>query len=212
MRAVLEPAKEIQVLDRLAAILYTLVDKYFNGDPALKNYIAKRIEGAREVLAKKWRIRLVRGLGPSSYRAVIASSKYVEARPPRKILVKTLTGGVVEVEEGTPVEQLVHFTEVSPWMLRCTCPDAVYTASKADTIAMKLRLTRAPVFHRYSLCKHTLALLAKLAAEGRLSLENPWLRKTLVKALLAAYIKLHNTAPPKLQRILAQEEPTPLVN
>ncbi len=209
----LEADRRLRVLDRLAETLYTMVDEYFDSDSRLRYYVAKRVSGAREILASPKRLRRVRRVGPKTVRAMFASSLAEDARPERRLLLKTLDGGVVEVSVGTPVEQLLHFTEVSPSMLRCSCQDSLFTASAADAEAARAGL-RVPVFHRYSLCKHVLALLAHAIAEGVLHLEDPVLRRSLRLGLLAAYVRLYRGTPraiEALRRFGKNLEPLPAV-
>ncbi len=195
----LEPAREVRTLERLAAALYRYVDSLFAGDPLLRRYVERRVGAAYELVTRRSRLRLVRPVGYRAYRVVFASSELLERPwPRRRIAIRALDGRTVVVEAGVEAlasDRSLHFVEVSPWMLRCSCPDAVFASAAADAVAAREGAAPAPVFHRYSICKHVLASLALLASEGALSLEDPNLRRSLVMGLVAAYARLRRRLP-----------------
>jgi hypothetical protein len=103
------------------------------------------------------------------------------------------------VPVGSTSDEEFHITQVGPYGIKCTCEDAVMTASKADREFIKaLRESGIyevpptlvfPLFSRFVVCKHTLALLSYLVAARILSLKNPNLRRTLKLALIGALLK-----------------------
>ncbi len=180
-------------LDRLAEYLYGLIDRFFPRSRArLRDYVARRVEGAREILLRlDERVLGARRIADGAYILLMASSR-LEGRPARlgPVRVKTLEGRVEERPPRLPPEALYH-VEIGPYALKCTCPDAVYAAARADeTLA---RLGFPPQAYKYNLCKHILAGLALLWARGEVDPTKPPYDEALLRALVTAYLA---TLPP----------------
>lgn len=183
---------EHEALEAVIRALISMVRSEFKSSPRLESFVQKRASGAREVLKRKRTTTLV----ADEVRERVLSSKGVEMGEPRVVKVRTLDGRTVEVRSGAPEEEAFHVTHVSRFRMKCTCWDAVRTASVADRRLERILRERGlvarssiPPFSRYVLCKHTLASLAKGLYEGVLDLDDVHLASTLRLALFAAYLK-----------------------
>ncbi len=189
-------------LDRLAEYLYELIDRFFPREaPRLREYVRRRVEGAREVLVHAGeRMLSFRRLAPNAFIVTLVSSR-AAGRPLRIAprYYRTLTGGVERVERE-PIDELVYHVEIGPYALKCTCPDAVFTAAKADRLLMEAGFP--PQAYKYVLCKHVLAGLAALWAAGLIDPTKPPLDEALLRALVTAYLAtLPPGKKPRLSRI-----------
>ncbi len=189
-----------EALTRLKNHSFNYVKKEFGGKglPALE-FLSTRFLGATEIIIRS-DVRVgsivIRGSGAT---AVMTSSKLLERGPQRILKVETFEGDVVEIPIGTPPEEGFHITQVGLYGMKCTCEDAVMTAARADREFLEgLReagveqvspLLTYPIFSRFAICKHTLALIAYLMAGGVLSLRSRTLRDTLKIALVGAALK-----------------------
>lgn len=203
-----------ETLTRLRKYAYTYIRNEFGteGRPALE-FLSMRFSGAGEIIIRsdiKVGSVVIRDAGAM---AVMASSKLLEKGPQRILKVRTFEGDVVEIPIGTPPEEGFHVTQVGPYGMKCTCEDAVMTSSKADKeffeglreagVEQVSPLLTFPLFSRFVLCKHTLALLAYLMAAGNLSLRSRVLRETLKIALIGAALRAGGRQLVGKDRILA---------
>ncbi len=187
--------KALQELDRVKQELFEIIEKDFHGYPRLRSYVIDRVRRARDILMHlDTRLRSIENHGVEGYRVVFLSSEFLEHGAERRVLVRKLTGGITVVEYGTPLERSIHIVEVSRWRHKCSCPDAIFTSARADSAIMKLDQKVEPLFYKYVLCKHTLAALALLSAIEAINLGDRVLRETLWLALLAALLRVVDTA------------------
>lgn len=166
----------------------------------LYDFIRVRFTGASRIVVKasdKVGSIIIKGEGAT---AVIASTKFLEKGPLRIVKVSTPDGIEVKIPVGIPPDEGFHITQVGPYGMKCTCEDAIMTASKADREFIKAVKALGfeelpspivfPLFSRFVLCKHTIALLAYLIAAGIIDIRSPHLRKTLALATIGAALKV----------------------
>lgn len=194
-------AAALRKLDELASYLYSLAERFFPRDARrLREYIARRVEGAREILLHpEERIAGVRRLAENAYMLTIVSSRYagrgVRLEP---VAQKTLEGRVKLLPPR--LEEAVYYVEIGPYALKCTCPDAVYASARADQRLASLGFP--PQAYKYSLCKHILAGLALLWAENLIDPTRPPFDEALLRALVTVYLAtLPPGKKPKVSRI-----------
>ncbi|MCD6324594.1 MAG: hypothetical protein J7L55_05770 [Desulfurococcales archaeon] len=169
------------------------------GSADLKDFVRVRVSGALEVIVRsdeKVGSIIIRGAGGT---AIIASSRFLRGGAHRLVKVETPDGYEVKIPVGVPSGEGFHVTQVGAYGMKCTCQDSVMTASKADRefidALKELGLTEYlsslvfPLFSRFVICKHTLALMSYLIASGVLTLEDPEVRRTLKLALIGAALK-----------------------
>ena len=161
-------------------------------------YVIKRFEGAYEVILRS-RLRVSSTIPKGSGVAmVLVSSRALEEGPERVIRVRTLSGDVVEVVLGTPLEESYHVVQVGPYGLKCTCRDALMLASRADSefiaaaklYGIKRFELQTPLFTKYVLCKHTLAAAAYALASNVLSRDLKVFREVLKLSALGAALRV----------------------
>jgi hypothetical protein len=199
----LRPTAEARAVEELASLLYGMVERLFGNDPALRRYVERRVAGARELLVRRSRLKILRRTGPRTYRAVFESSTG-GLRSLQSYVAKKIDGGNVLVEARKPVDVALYFTEVSPWMLRCTCPDSLYASSIADNVTFREHVVPHPIFSRYCLCKHVITLLAILASRSLLDFGDVELKRSLLLGLLAAYIRVRRRLPEWAYNVLRE--------
>ncbi len=166
----------------------------------LYDFIKVRFSGASKIVIKasdKIGSIIIKDEGAT---AVIASTKFLEKGPLRLVRVSTPDGIEVRIPIGVPPEEGFHVTQVGPYGMKCTCKDAVMTASKADREFVKAvralgfeELPRSlvfPLFSRFVLCKHTVVILAYLIAAGVIDIKSADLSKTLTLTTLGAALKV----------------------
>ncbi len=188
-------------LERLKTFLERLVDRFFEEREAarIKEYLRKRLDGAREILLHAdARVASVRRLAENAYTLTMISSR-AAGKPlllaPR--YTKTLEGGVRLVP---PRAEEVYTVEVGPYALKCTCPDSIYTAARADQVLARLGFP--PQAYKYTLCKHVLAGLALLWAMNLIDPTKPPLDEALLRALVTVYLAtLPRGSKPRVSRI-----------
>jgi hypothetical protein len=171
---------ELKALRRLEKLLLEMAGRL--GGRGLEEFVRRRIAGAEEILRRPQLILDVWSVGRGAWMASILSTRYAGKPVPRRVVFRSLEGKAVEVEEREGLEDMVHFVEVSPRALKCTCQDSIITASAASKI-----LGEPP---RHVLCKHVIAVLALLASWGLVDPESPEYREALESALEAAKARI----------------------
>ncbi|MEB2835902.1 MAG: hypothetical protein GSR80_001426 [Desulfurococcales archaeon] len=177
--AVPRESPEYRALRRIERLLARLVVDEYDADPGLLDYVRRRVAGAEEIL-RRGLVVSVRRLGEQSWIASFISLRAGKELGPRRILLRSLEGRIVEVEEGLSLDDMIHYAEVSPQVIKCTCMDSIVTASAASRLGTRTRST---------LCKHVIALLAIITSGAGEDIGV--YRKPLREALEAAYARLH---------------------
>gem|GEM_PF-4264780 len=200
------PTKKVWMkhLVRMRKHLSSIIDQEF---PSIKikieDYLSQRFLGAKEIIIRsdiRFSSLVLKG---NSAVALMASTKLLEKGPERIIRLKTYQGEEIELSVGTPPEESFHITQVGPYGFKCTCEDAIMLASKADREFVE-GLKRAgilnlspvisfPLFSRYILCKHTIALLALLLASKKITFRNKEFKKSLKLSLFGIALRVSET-------------------
>ena len=185
----------IKELLRLRRKLCRYVRRYY-GIEAYEALL-KRFSGALDIIRDSRRISsiIVRG---SSVTMIVVSSKGVEEGVERVVIERSLHGGeLIERRVGVPLEEAYHVVQVGAYGMKCTCTDAVMTASRADReFERRLRgLIRRldmpmPIFTKYVLCKHTLAALAYAFAAGVIKSDSRVINEVIKLAVKALILRV----------------------
>ena len=184
--AVPRESPEHRALRRIEGVLTEIVLREFNADSLLLDYVRRRVAGAEEIL-RRGLVASVRGIGGHSWIASFISSRARSTVGPRRILLRSLEGRLVEVEEGRSLDEVIHYAELSPRVVKCTCMDSIVTASAVSRRGLQVRST---------LCKHVIALLAIITSDAGEDI-GVYVRP-LREALAAAYVRLHGRSPEKI--------------
>ncbi len=177
--AVPRESPEYRALRRIERLLVRLVVEEYDADPGLLDYVRRRVNGAGEIL-RRGLVASIRRLGEHSWMASFISSRARGPLGPRRILLRSLDGRLVEVEEAQLPDDAIHYAEASPYVVKCTCMDSIVTASAASRRGLQARST---------LCKHVIALLAIITSDAGEDI-GVYVRP-LREALAAAYARLH---------------------
>jgi len=166
----------------------------------LYDFIRLRFSGALKIIVRasdKVGSIIIKGEGAT---AIIASTEFLEKGPLRLVKVLTPDGVEVRIPIGIPPEEGFHVTQVGPYGMKCTCEDAVMTASRADREFVKALKALGfeelpkplilPLFSRFVLCKHTISLLSYLIAAGIIDYRSADLRRTLTLSTLGAALRV----------------------
>lgn len=205
---------EYEALNVLSELLFKIIETDFKNEPALREYILKRVAGAREVLRRVSEDYITE----KELRSVVLSSKAEKGGVVREITMKTLDGRRVVVKIGVPDEEAWYSVKVSRYRFKCTCQDAVLLTSIADrrlkaallSIGVERFPTAEPVFPRYVLCKHTIAKIAKAMAAGEFGVINvdKEFVDTLKLGLFAVYLReVEKTDPEVVRKMYSILEP-----
>ncbi len=191
------PQEWVRALRRVEKSLLTISREWSSKE--LLEFLRVRVGGAAEIIARsdeKIGSIIIKGSGAT---AIIASTKFLEKRPVRLVKVITPDGEELRVPVGSAVDEEFHITQVGPYGMKCTCEDAVMTASRADREFIRALREAGiheipptlvfPLFSRFVICKHTLAILSYLVAARVLSLKDLNVRRTLKLALVGALLK-----------------------
>jgi len=181
LRIELREPGELRALRRLERLLLELAGEAGAGH-GLGEFVRRRVAGAEEILRRPQLVLDVWSVGRGAWMASILSTRYTGRPMPRRAVLKSLEGRAVEVEDREGLEDMIHFVEVSPKAMKCTCQDSIITASTASRV-----LGETP---RHVLCKHVIAVLAILSSWGLIDPEAPEYREALMKALEAAKARL----------------------
>lgn len=176
MRFELKESAELRALRRLEKLLLEMAGEL--GGRGLGDYVRRRVAEAEGILRRPQLILDVRSVGRGAWMASILSTRHAGKPLPRRAVLRSLDGRAVEVEEREGLEDMVHFVEVSPRTLKCTCQDSIITASVAS------RILGGPPGH--VLCKHVIVLLALLSSWGMVDIESPQYKEALRSALEAS--------------------------
>lgn len=159
------PRNELEALAQVSELLYTVAREELPS-PSLLRFLSKRVSGAREVLRRRSSLTVT----DSELRMAVEPS-------------------------GDSVD--AYFVRVSRHRMKCTCWDSVKTSYTAQrryeelvrtASAESLEPVPAHFFSQYTVCKHTLALLARLVYGGYVDLGDRELVATLRASLLVAYL------------------------
>jgi len=157
---------------RILSTVYSLIKARAFALGIPEHVLAKHFRGAKDVLRRIEKFEVREGY----VYAKILTSEAVRHGKPRIVRVKTLTGEENVVSVGTPLDMAYHYVTVSENTMKCTCPAALRTASKADKWLESLLKERGiqhtphlSLFARHVLCKHTEAVLSKAIATGALA-------------------------------------------
>ena len=162
------------------------------------DFLKTRFMGASEIIRRSSVRVLSIIIKESGVTVIFASSKVLEEGPERLIRVRSLNGSIIELPIGVPAEKAYHITHVGPYGLKCTCTDALITASKADKIFLE-ELRRygfkrvdvpTPVFTKYVICKHTLAAASYALALGVISHESRLFKEVMKLSVLATALRV----------------------
>ena len=181
---------------RLRRYLLWYARRYY-GRP-VADFLKVRFQGASEIIRRSSARVLSTIVKGSGVTIIFASSKVLEEGPERLIKVRNLNGTVVELPLGVTAEEAYHITQVGCYGLKCTCTDALMTASKADRLfleglkryGVKRVDVPTPVFTRFVICKHTLAAAAYALTLGVIPYDSKVFRETLKLGVLAAALRV----------------------
>jgi len=160
-------------------------------------FLKVRLSGAEKIITRS-SIRVLsavpRGCGVTM---LVASTKSVEEGAERIVKVRALNGSVIEVSLGVPAEEAFHVTQVGCYGMKCTCVDAVLTASKADKLFLRglkscgIRRVDVPtpIFTKYVVCKHTLAAASYSLTLGTIPKDSQLFREVLKLSVLASALR-----------------------
>jgi hypothetical protein len=171
---------ELRALRRLGKLLLEMAVRL--GGQGLEEFVRRRVIGAEEILRKPQLILDIWSIGREAWMASILSTRYAGKPMPRRTVLRSLEGKAVEIEEREALEDMIHFVEVSPRALKCTCQDSIITASTASRV-----LGEPP---RHVICKHVIAVLALLSSWGLVDVESAEYREALRSALETAKARL----------------------
>ncbi|MEM4744598.1 MAG: hypothetical protein QXE70_04265 [Ignisphaera sp.] len=189
----LESSRNIfEILNQIKKILLTIVEKEFNNNQKLIEFVIKRVSGARNVITRQSKIYLT----DEEIREWIPSSKTVDKPLSRRIKFKTLNNEETYIMTRSSDEDYYYMTSVSRYRMKCTCWDSIYTSSIADkkmfnmTKLLNIDIHQHTVFSRYSICKHTIASISRAIHIGYLDINDNELLNTLRLSLLGAYLRI----------------------
>lgn len=171
--------------------------KYY--DRSVADFLKVRFQGASEIIRRSSARVLSTIVKGSGVTIIFASSRVLEEGPERIVKVRSLDGRVVELPLGVSAEEAYHITQVGCYGLKCTCTDALMTASKADRLFLEgLRRydvkrvdVPTPIFTKYVICKHTLATAAYALTLGVIPYDSKVFREVLKLGVLAAALRVH---------------------
>lgn len=192
---------EFDALRVLYNLTMKLVKDEFEGNVKMREYLEKRFMGAYEVLKRHSTARV------TEYELcnTILSSKAMEEGVERKVKMKTLEGKDTAITVGVPAEEAFHHTRVSKFRFKCTCQDAIFLATEADSKFHQILINNLKkayeasyFFSKYVICKHTLASMAKALKNNVISIDEDFLN-TLRIALFAVYLKTNEKSDKQLE-------------
>ena len=182
--------------------LRKLVQEYF--PLRLWDEVSKRLEKAYSILVFEKRYEYTRETETGTT-SIIKSTMALRKGVEKPVDMKSLDGEIVTVVEGVPLEKAFHKVEISRVRMKCTCEDAVFTSSIADSRLEKIarRLigyVPQPQLYRYVLCKHTLAELMRAVMHGRLDLNDKAVRETLFLSLYSLALRYASRIPARTHK------------
>jgi len=166
---------------------------------SVADFLRVRFQGASEIL-RRYSTRVastvVRGSGIT---VIFTSSKMLKEGPERIVRVRGFDGEVIELVKGVAAEEAFHITQVGCYGLKCTCTDALITASKADKLFVEgLRMygvrrldVPTPIFTKYVICKHTLATAAYATSLGIIPKDSKVFKEVLKLGVLATALRVN---------------------
>jgi len=114
-----EEKTPLEALHEITDYIHKVIKRYFNNDPYLKEFVDKRIRGARELLIRE-RVLSELEIGPER-RALVLSKQAAEKGLERNVVLRNLSGKVVVLKVGVPWEEGVYSVRVSETRLKCGC-------------------------------------------------------------------------------------------
>jgi len=171
----------VRALTRIRRVMLRVVDRLFPS-ARLRYEACQIVKRAREV-ANTNRIVRIRSVNSNAYRAIVLSTR---REPITRVFIPSIRSGYIALERGD--YESIHFIDISPNMMRCTCLYSVYLSARADNTLQKLGVSMNPIAYRYTLCKHVVAVLATLLTYRAIDLREPWVRRGLIRGIAVLYL------------------------
>ncbi len=196
-KRVAEVAEWRSNLLKLRRYILWYAKKYYGKSVA--DFLRDRFQGTSEIIRRSSARVLSTIVKGSGVTVIFASTKVLKEGPERLIKVRSFNGEVIELPLGVTAEEAYHITQVGCYGLKCTCTDALMTASKADRLFLEgLRRcgvkrvdVPTPLFTRFVICKHTLAAAAYALTLGIIPYDSRVFREVLKLSILAAALRVH---------------------